>query len=256
MKYLNATRNRLFNRFTPMTALLAIGGLVVTLLVGGSTLAGEQRRGKNHQQRQESRGPCLAFEELYLTLEQNATDGDTEVVLFAKTEDEGLERLIIIAPDGRRIATFRGDGDGIGIREFHLESAEPPELDRVLGSFPEGTYSFIGRTVSGDCVTGTADLSHELAPATVLVSPQEDQIVPVDQLVLSWNAVPSAERYVVELNNEDTGSEFTFQVFPPTTSLAIPAALLQAGSEYQVGVGVKTDTGNITFVERTFSTAP
>ena len=49
---------------------------------------------------------------------------------------------------------------------------------------------------------------------------------------------------------------FLDEVFPPTTSLAIPAALIQAGSEYQFGVGVKTAEGNVTFVELTFFTAP
>ena len=49
---------------------------------------------------------CLEFEELALTLEQNATDGDTEVVLFAKGGDEGLRRLTITAPDGRKLATL------------------------------------------------------------------------------------------------------------------------------------------------------
>jgi|SRR5688572_6252799 len=200
--------------------------------------------------------PCLSFSELRMTLEQNATDGDTEVVLFAKGQDAGLSRLVITAPNGRRVADFKGDALGIGIREFHLESAEPPDLNVVLASFPEGNYSVAGRTVDGECITGTVFLSHEIAPATVLLTPAEEQIVPIDQVVLSWSPVEGAVQYVVELNNDTTGSEFTFQIFPPTTSLAIPAHFLQAGSEYQFAVGVKTATGNITFVETTFFTAP
>jgi len=228
----------------------------VAAIVDKSAVARNGRRDRDRDQHRCNREPCQSFEEIWMTLEQNATDGDTEVVLFAKTETDGLQRLTITAPDGRRVAQFKGDEDGVGLREFHLESAEPPDLDAVLGSFPEGTYTMEGRTVNGDCVVGTAVLSHDIAPATELLTPEEEQVVPVDQLVLSWAAVASAERYVIELNNEDNGSEFTFQVFPPTTSLAIPAALLQAGSEYQFGVGVKTDTGNITFVETTFFTAP
>ncbi len=73
---------------------------------------------------------CIEFSELRMTLEQNATDGDTEVVLFAQGGDVGLDRLEITAPDGRRVAKFDGDGRGIGIREFLLESAEPPDLDQ------------------------------------------------------------------------------------------------------------------------------
>jgi hypothetical protein len=199
--------------------------------------------------------PCQEFEELHMTLEQNATDGDTEVVFFAKTETDGLRRLQILSPAGRRVASFDGDKRGIGIREFVLESAEPPDLDLVLGSFPEGTYAFLGRTVGGDCVEGEADLSHALAPATTLLTPAEDEVVDLADLLLSWTAVPGAERYVVELNNEDTGSEFTLEVFPPATSLSIPAELLVADSEYQFAVGVRMPDGNLTFVELAFFTA-
>jgi hypothetical protein len=197
---------------------------------------------------------CQEFEELTMTLEQNATDGDTEVVFFAKTETDGLRRLQIIAPDGRRVVGFDGDKRGIGIREFVLESAEPPELDLVLGSFPEGTYTYLGRTVGGECVAGEVPLSHALAPATTLLTPPADAVVELDDLLLGWTAVPGAERYVVELNNEDTGSEFTFEVFPPTASLLVPVALLTADSEYQFAVGVKMPDGNVTFVELAFFT--
>ncbi|MGH8719603.1 MAG: fibronectin type III domain-containing protein [Burkholderiales bacterium] len=199
---------------------------------------------------------CLEFSELSMTLEQNATDGDTEVVLFAKGQDEGLKRLVIKAPDGRRVANVKGDPHGIGIREFNLESAEPEDLDLVLGSFPEGTYHFFGRTVTGECLKGDAPLSHAIAPATTLLTPSEGEVVPVNQVVLSWMPIADAERYVVELNNETTGGEATFEVFPPTTSVAISVHFLKPGSEYQFVVGVKTESGNVAFVELTFSTAP
>lgn len=203
---------------------------------------------------------CDEFSELRMTLEQNATDGDTEVVLFAQGGDVGLDRLEITAPDGRRVAKFDGDGRGIGIREFLLESAEPPDLDAVLGSFPEGEYSFTGKTVTGDCLKGSASLSHDIVPPTELLTPKEDEEVKINQLVLSWEPVDGVERYVVELNKEEDarlpGSEMTFEVFPPTTSVAIPAHFLQRGSEYQFAVGTKTANGNVTFVELTFFTAP
>ena len=191
-----------------------------------------------------------------MTLERNATDGDTEVVLLAKGQDAGLKSLAVTSPQGKQVVTFHASGKGIGIREFVLESAEPPDLQAVLRSFPEGQYTVSGRTVDGQCITGTVPLFHQLAPATTLLTPTNEQVVPVGQVVLSWDAVAGTERYIVELNNETTGSEFTFQIFPPTTSLVIPPHFLQADSEYQFGVGVKTTNGNITFVERTFFTAP
>jgi hypothetical protein len=200
--------------------------------------------------------PCGEFEELVMTLEQNATDGDAEVLLFAQGGDEGLRKLTITAPNGRKVARVDGDKRGVGLREFLLESAEPPDLAAVLASFPEGTYEFAARTVSGECLKGEADLSHTLPPAASLLAPEPDEVVPVDALVLSWGAVEGAEAYVVELNDEDTGAEMTFLVFPPTTSLAIPAAVLTVGSEYQFGVGVRSADGNLTVTELTFTTAP
>jgi hypothetical protein len=219
--------------------LVALG---LALGLGQSASAGDKR-------------PCDEFQELEMTLERNATDGDTEVVLFAQTVAEGLARLAIFDPGGKKVAKFEGDKRGVGLREFLLESAEPPDLDAVLASFPEGTYRFAGKGVTGTCVRGTAELSHEIAPETTLLSPASDAVVPIDALELAWAAVENAEEYVVELENEDTGSEFTFIVIPPTTSLVIPATLLVPDSEYQFGVGVKTESGNVTFVERTFVTA-
>ncbi|MFD0738481.1 hypothetical protein ACFQZQ_04165 [Lysobacter koreensis] len=200
---------------------------------------------------------CGEFSELDMRLEQNATDGDSEVVLFAKGQDEGLRNLVVLAPNRREvIANILGNRNGVGLREFALESAEPPDLGAVLASFPQGSYFFFGITMSGDCLTGTSSLSHAVAAATTLLMPAEDEIVPVDQLLLSWTPVAQAERYIVELNNEDTGAESVFDVFPPTTSLAVPAQFLVPGSEYQFVVGVKAADGNATFVETTFFTAP
>lgn len=199
---------------------------------------------------------CRPFSELRLVLERNATDGDTEVVLFAKGHDDGLQRLTVTAPNGRAVVRFNGDKRGIGIREFHLESAEPPDLDAVLQSFPEGVYRFVGQTVPGNCLTGSAYLSHALAPTTTLLTPAENAVVPVAELVLSWSPVIGAEHYLVELNNEDSGSEITFALAADTTTLAIPAALLVPNATYQFAVGVETATGNITFVELYFYTQP
>ena len=188
---------------------------------------------------------CAEFSELRMTLERNATDGDTEVVLFAKGQDEGLKRLVVTAPDGRRVANVKGDGSGIGLREFSLESAEPPDLALVLASFPSGDYYFFGRTVAGKCLAGSAPLSHRIASASAFLTPAPGQVVAVSDLVLSWTPVGGVERYVVELNNEETGAEMRFDVFPPTTRLLIPPQFVARGSEYQFAVGAKATDGNI-----------
>lgn len=198
---------------------------------------------------------CLRFSETKAVLEQNLTDGDAEIVLFAKGQDEGLRRLVIRPPaNGAKVLLTTPNA--IGVREFLFESAEPPDLPAVLAAFPAGRYRFIGTTVSGECIRGGATLSHASAPGTTLLTPTQDQVVPADQVVLSWSAVPEAVRYVVELNNEDTDAEYALDIYPPTTSIAIPAALVAPGTEYMFGVATETVTGNIAAVELTFTTAP
>lgn len=201
------------------------------------------------------RKECDEFSDLHITLERNATDGDTEVVFFAKGQDDGMKKLVITNPKGRRVAAFEADRKGIGIREFVLESAEPEDLALVLGSFPAGDYTFVGKAVTNDCLRGTATLSHVLAPETTLLTPAADATVNAEDVVLGWAAVAEATQYVVELNNEDSGAEYTFQIFPPETSFEVPASIVEPGSEYQFVVGVRTADGNLTFVEHAFFTA-
>ena len=69
-----------------------------------------------------------------------------------------------------------------------------------------------------------------LAPATVVLTPAENQIVPLDGLVVTWAAVPGAVSYIVEVDNEDRGN-----------------AILAA-------VAVRMADGNVTSVENTFTT--
>lgn len=199
---------------------------------------------------------CMEFTELWMQLEQNATDGDTEVVLFAKGQDVGLNKFQIRRPDGQIVAKFKGDKKGIGIREFHLESAEPPELEKILNSFPEGLYQFLGYTVDGECLRGEAFLSHEIAPASKIITPEEDAILELDEVVVSWEEVPEAVVYIIEVKNEESENALLVQVPVPNTSFDVPMNWLEPDVEYQVAVGVRTATGNITNVESAFFTAP
>ena len=74
-------------------------------------------------------GLAEEFDTASVHFEQNATDGDVEVVFKAKADDEGLAKLTIVAPDGRTVADFRApDPTTLGIREFELESPEPADV--------------------------------------------------------------------------------------------------------------------------------
>lgn len=197
---------------------------------------------------------CKRFTELRAVLEQNLTDGDAEVVLFAKGQDEGMRALKVNGPNGRELSY--STGNAIGTREFLFESAEPPNLAAVLAAFPQGSYSFTGNTVSGGCLFGRVNLSHVSALGTTLLAPAEDAVVPAGPVTLRWTAVPGVARYRVELTNESTDAEYVFDVAPSITRIVIPANLMEADTEYGFAVASVASNGNIAAVEQAFTTAP
>ena len=196
------------------------------------------------------------FEEAAIAVERNDTDGDTEVVIDLTAGDEGLRTLHMRTPDGRWIAHVISHPSSEGMREFHFESPEPAG-DRILASYPEGTYTFHGRSTSGERFLSAADLSHELPAAPTIINPVQGEVVGADALTIQWSAVSGIVEYIVEFENESVDPEQTLTVNLPasTTSFDVPEALLVPGADYQVGVAAVGDNGNITVTETTFSTA-
>jgi hypothetical protein len=197
---------------------------------------------------------CTELLDTRVALEENLTDGDAEVLIFAKAPDEGLRRLTVSNPAGVEIQVTTPNA--LGQREFLFESAEPPDLDAVLSAFPQGSYGFSGTTVSGGCVKGSAEFSHVSAPPTTLLTPMSDEVVAGDQVDLSWTTVPEAASYVVELTHESSGAVYSFEIYPPQTSVHIPAELLSSGTTYTFAVATKATSGNLSSVELRFTTEP
>jgi hypothetical protein len=196
------------------------------------------------------------FENASIHLERNVVDEDAEAVINLKTEESGLSSLLIVAPDGRRVARFDSrNRRNLGAREMLLETPEP-SLGAVLASYPEGTYRLVGKTFDGEDLTAEVDLSHDFtAPATVTF-PAEGATVPAAGLVIQWQPVAGVAGYFLELEQEDL--ELVLEVTLPAsaTSFSPPAGWLLPGAEYVVGIGSIGENGNRTFVESTFTTAP
>jgi hypothetical protein len=196
------------------------------------------------------------FENAEIRVEQNATDGDTEVVIFAKGGDDGFKHFRVSSPDRRIVvATFSLDRTVRGQRELLFESPEPPG-EAILAAYPEGRYRFDAVTHSGERFAGTARLSHELPPATVILSPADGASIPTGPLLIQWSPVPGAAQILLELENESADPEqaLTFNLPADATSFEVPAALMAGGASYQLSIGTVAGNGNRVFVEVGFET--
>jgi hypothetical protein len=237
----------------PDRAMSAIAMAVSTALalVGVALPGAEANAGPSH------RPPVLAFDSVSIFVEQNATDGDTEVVIQGVVADEGFRQLTIDTPDGRRIvAAHSHDPSIMGLREFHFESPEPAG-ETILAAYPEGIYRFRARTHDGRKYAASAELSHELPPAATILFPGEDQEVGAEALTIHWSAGDGLSGIILELENESADPEQSLTIALPadTTSFDVPPAFLAPGAEMQVGIGTIAENGNIVFVEIAFTTA-
>ena len=91
--------------------------------------------------------------------------------------------------------------------------------------FPEGEYTFEGRTINGDRLVGSYDLSHALVAKPILIFPdeesEENQADP-GLTVIEWadgseEGDPEVVRYevVVEFEEEETEEVFVFTMQIP-----------------------------------------
>lgn len=200
--------------------------------------------------------PVQEFDTCEIVVEQNATDGDTEIVILAIGGDEGLRFFAVRSPDGRAVVkVFSLDRSVMGQRELLFESPEPPG-EAILAAYPEGTYRCKGETHRGERFASSATLSHELPAEVVILAPTHESVVPIEPLTIQWSAVSGAAQIVLELENESVDPEqaLTFSLPPDATSFEVPAALLAAQSSYQVSVGTVAENGNKVFVEIEFET--
>lgn len=201
--------------------------------------------------------PPTPFEEAFMIVEQNATDGDTEVVIAGTAGDEGLRLLTIKSPDKRKMTTLIADRTTPGMREFHFETPEPPG-EAVLAFYPEGKYVLFGISTTGERFRTVLNLSHQLPAAVTILHPAEEAELPAGQsLTIRWSAVTNIEGYVLEFENESVDPEqaLTINLAPDVTSWRIPAVLMVPGGEFQVGIHTVGENGNIVAVETTFTTA-
>jgi hypothetical protein len=236
--------------------LLVITAAVIAIAVGVAAPVLWARNGK------QANG-TVPFADAKIIIEVNSTDQDAGIQVFLGGDP--WEKTEVLDPSGRKILDITGRGS-VGqqdLAELFFESGEPTldevPLDEFLGRFPEGEYEFIGRSVEGDKMTGTATFIHDIPAGPVIVSPEEDAVLDPEQpVVVDWE--PVTEQFTGPSEIEIVGyqvivEEFSVDLPAAVTSVTVPPEFIEPGREYSFEVLVIEASGNQTISESAFSTS-
>lgn len=200
--------------------------------------------------------PPESFTKAHVQFEQNATDGDVEVVFEVKGGAEGLAKLTVVSPDRRTVVEFTApDGSTLGMRQFRFESPEPKDVKGLKAAYPEGVYTFAGETASGIKLQGKSTLSHTLPATASFVEPAaEAQGVAVNNLEIRWTPVKNVAAYIVYIEQDELGVNISAKLPGSASSFDVPDGFLLSGTEYMLGIGTEMEDGNVSYVETSFTT--
>ena len=198
----------------------------------------------------------LAFDDAEIIFEQNATDGDVEVVIFAKLEeaDAGMQQFWLYGPNGKVVYEFsapKKKNKNIGGREIVIESPEPADTSIVFNAYPEGTYTFVAKSFDKEWFMSEAELSHDLPEPVTIQSPMGDETAIIGFQVIWSTASTTHEKFIIELVNESSEleEELLVDIPPERRIFQAPEEWMVSNSEYQVVVIIVNEHGNKTSVE-------
>ena len=218
----------------------------------------------------------IPLKESKLIIEHNDTDEDTGFQGFI--DSEGWKKITVTGPDGK-ILKFEGKNDlgKLGLTELFFETVEPENtevsIEDVLETLPEGEYVFKGSAIEAGekkgKTLGVAVLTHNIPDGTVLLSPAEDAIVPVDDLVVQWGTVDKTitgddvniisyqliiEKDVPTHPNMIGKMGLSMYLPPSVTEMTIPGEFFEPDTDYNWEVLAIEESGNQTLQSSQFST--
>jgi hypothetical protein len=194
--------------------------------------------------------PAAPFAVASVHFEQNATDGDVEVVFEVKGGDDWLASLTVTAPDGRTVVSASSPDSSTMGSAVPLRVAEPTDAARLKAAYPEGSTP--RRRRDRRALRGTATEPSTACRGRRAHARRRSEVWPCAACV-TWTPVPDAAAYVVTIEEAD----LTLSVTLPgsATAFAVPDGVLQPGREYTLAVGAVLPGGNASFVETSFATA-
>jgi hypothetical protein len=203
-------------------------------------------------------GSTVPFPIASVHFEQNATDGDVEVVFQVKAGKEGLAKLAVVSPDGRTVIDFTAPNPStLGIRQFRFETPEPRDVKSLQSAYPEGVYAFSGATASGDKFGGQATLKHRLPPTVSFLWPKGGaRDVSATNLKIAWTPVMDLTAYIITIKARKVDGSLEARLPASAATFSVPHGFLRSGTEYKLAIGTVSAEGNISFAETTFTTGP
>ena len=207
-----------------------------------------------------ARGWAQQFEEARIYIEYNESAND--LGFHVSLDGEDWTDLRIYDPSGTKIIDLSAKGGykDLGLTELFFEGAEPTlsefPLSELLALFPEGEYTFIGKTVDGERLVSTATLSHDV-PAGPSVSTEAAACG--STIDVTWTPVTGPAAILPEGDINIVGYQVivgSFQVTLPgtSTSVTVPEEFYQtlAPGTHDFEVLAIDASGNQTITEGTF----
>ena len=197
-----------------------------------------------------------------LIIEVNGTDGDAGLQFFL--DGEAWRSMTISDPKGRVVVDIDAEGrlKNWGLTELFSESNEPPfdevPLAEFKARFPAGIYRFVGETVEGRKIVGSARLSHDIPNGPTITAPGDGATVNRAGVIARWQAPPEPPGidivgYRVIATREDPLRVYQVELPASARHVPIPAAFLEPGTEYELEIQAIEESGNWTFSTETFS---
>jgi hypothetical protein len=235
--------------------LIAAGVAALALLGAGSTALG-------HDQTSDAAGQPTRLAAATLIIEVNGTDGDAGLQFFL--DGDPWNSMTISDQNGNVVVDVDAEGrlKDWGLTELFSESNEPPfsevPLAEFKARFPEGKYTFVGETIEGEKLVGTARLSHDIPEPPEIISPADGATVDRDGVVARWQAPPEPPGidiigYRVIATREDPLRVYQVELPASARKVPIPKAFLQSDTEYELEIQAIEESGNWTFATSFFS---
>jgi hypothetical protein len=235
--------------------------VVASAALVATAIAASGGNGANGRQGSASQANPLRYAESDIYIETNATDGDAGMQLRLDAEDWRWFKLR--DPRGRLLIDVeaRGRLRSYGLTELFFEAAEPSFEEspfRVFRQrFPEGRYSFRGRTVEGRGLASSNRFTHTVPAGPRITAPADGARVDANGFIATWEPVTRPRgvdivRYIVVVTqgNRDVSMDLPGSA----TSASIPGEFLTPGTVTELEVLARERSGNQTITAVEFRT--